>query len=107
MSAAQRNGRRLVVTLLGAETRPLRGWQQGAALLDWGFSLPRTASVGRLVTPDDVAAAGPSAPPASSSASRAGTAPSLRAESAHGRSGMLPLGELFEALPVALLVPAK
>jgi D-alanyl-D-alanine carboxypeptidase (penicillin-binding protein 5/6) len=55
MSAAQRNGRRLVVTLLGAETRPLRGWQQGAALLDWGFSLPRAASVGTLVTPADVA----------------------------------------------------
>jgi D-alanyl-D-alanine carboxypeptidase (penicillin-binding protein 5/6) len=55
MSAAQRNGRRLVVTLLGAETRPLRGWQQGAALLDWGFSLPRDASVGTLVTPADVA----------------------------------------------------
>jgi serine-type D-Ala-D-Ala carboxypeptidase (penicillin-binding protein 5/6) len=55
MSAAQRNGRRLVVTLLGAETRPLRGWQQGAALLDWGFALPRDASVGTLVTPADVA----------------------------------------------------
>jgi serine-type D-Ala-D-Ala carboxypeptidase (penicillin-binding protein 5/6) len=55
MSAANRNGRRLVVTLLGAETRPQRGWQQGEALLDWGFSLPRDASVGTLVTPRDVA----------------------------------------------------
>jgi serine-type D-Ala-D-Ala carboxypeptidase (penicillin-binding protein 5/6) len=56
VGAAQRNGRRLVVTLLGAEAHPIRGWQQGAALLDWGFSLPRDASVGRLVTPEDVAA---------------------------------------------------
>jgi D-alanyl-D-alanine carboxypeptidase (penicillin-binding protein 5/6) len=55
MSAAQRNGRRLVVTLLGAETRPQRGWQQGESLLTWGFSLPRDASVGTLVTPADVA----------------------------------------------------
>ena len=51
VGAAQRNGRRLVVTLLGAEAHPLRGWQQGEALLDWGFSLPKDASVGHLVTP--------------------------------------------------------
>ena len=57
LGAADRNGRRLVVTLLGAEARPLRSWQQGAALLDWGFSLPRNAEVGRLVEPRDVAAA--------------------------------------------------
>jgi D-alanyl-D-alanine carboxypeptidase (penicillin-binding protein 5/6) len=56
VGAAQRNGRRLVVTLLGAEARPLRGWQQGAALLDWGFAQPADSSVGKLVTPEDVAA---------------------------------------------------
>lgn len=56
VGGAQRNGRRLVVTLLGAEARPLRGYEQGAALLDWGFSLPPGASVGRLVTPAEVAA---------------------------------------------------
>jgi D-alanyl-D-alanine carboxypeptidase (penicillin-binding protein 5/6) len=56
MSAAQRNGRRLVVTLLGAEAHPQRGWQQGEALLDWGFSLPKDASVGKLVTPAEVSA---------------------------------------------------
>jgi D-alanyl-D-alanine carboxypeptidase (penicillin-binding protein 5/6) len=49
MGGAQRNGRRLVVTLLGAEAHPQRGWEQGAALLDWGFSLPRDTSVGHLV----------------------------------------------------------
>ena len=58
VGAAQRGGRRLVVTLLGAEARPLRGWQQGAALLDWGFSLPRDASVGKLVDPDRADPAG-------------------------------------------------
>jgi D-alanyl-D-alanine carboxypeptidase (penicillin-binding protein 5/6) len=51
VGGAERGGRRLVVTLLGAETSPLRGWEQGAALLDWGFSLPPDASVGKLVDP--------------------------------------------------------
>ncbi|MFC4147612.1 D-alanyl-D-alanine carboxypeptidase family protein [Micromonospora mangrovi] len=67
VGAAQRNGRRLVVTLLGAEARPVRGWQQGAQLLDWGFALPRDASVGRLVAPgelDRAAEAAPSPAPA-------------------------------------------
>ncbi|WP_089154160.1 D-alanyl-D-alanine carboxypeptidase family protein [Micromonospora sp. NBS 11-29] len=54
VGAAARDGRRLVVTLLGAEARPVRGWQQGAQLLDWGFSLPRDASVGRLVDPGEL-----------------------------------------------------
>jgi D-alanyl-D-alanine carboxypeptidase (penicillin-binding protein 5/6) len=53
VGAAERGGRRLVVTLLGAEVQPLRGWQQGAALLDWGFSVPADASVGRLVEPGE------------------------------------------------------
>ena len=53
VGAAQRDGRRLVVTLLGAEARPVRGWQQGAQLLDWGFRQPRDASVGRLVEPGE------------------------------------------------------
>ncbi|MDZ5442990.1 serine hydrolase [Micromonospora sp. 4G57] len=66
VGAAQRDGRRLVVTLLGAEARPVRGWQQGAQLLDWGFALPRDASVGRLVAPGelDTAEAAPSGTPA-------------------------------------------
>jgi serine-type D-Ala-D-Ala carboxypeptidase (penicillin-binding protein 5/6) len=54
VGAAERNGRRLVVTLLGAEAQPARGWQQATALLDWGFGQPRDAAVGRLVTPEDV-----------------------------------------------------
>lgn len=61
VGAAERGGRRLVATLLGAEARPLRGWEQGAALLDWGFSLPEDASVGKLVAPDGADAAGTAA----------------------------------------------
>ncbi|WP_329009719.1 serine hydrolase [Micromonospora rifamycinica] len=63
VGAAERGGRRLVVTLLGAEARPVRGWEQGARLLDWGFGLPRDASVGRLVDPGEVTAASVSASP--------------------------------------------
>ncbi|NES27407.1 D-alanyl-D-alanine carboxypeptidase [Micromonospora terminaliae] len=70
VGAAQRGGRRLVVTLLGAEARPVRGWQQGAQLLDWGFSLPRDASVGRLVQPGE-----PDAEPGAPSGSPAAAHP--------------------------------
>jgi serine-type D-Ala-D-Ala carboxypeptidase (penicillin-binding protein 5/6) len=55
VGAAERDGRRLVVTLLGAEAVPARSWQQAAALLDWGFSSPRSATVGRLVEPGETA----------------------------------------------------
>jgi D-alanyl-D-alanine carboxypeptidase (penicillin-binding protein 5/6) len=81
MSAAQRNGRRLVVTLLGAETRPQRGWQQGEALLSWGFSLPRDASVGTLVTPADVA---PAPTPESGTLPSGAAGRPTRAEAADG-----------------------
>ncbi|SBT42485.1 D-alanyl-D-alanine carboxypeptidase family protein [Micromonospora narathiwatensis] len=83
VGGAERDGRRLVVTLLGAEARPVRGWQQGAQLLDWGFSLPRDASVGRLVEPGELdeaeaaADASPAAPtptPATQWRGPAGTA---------------------------------
>ncbi|SCG48395.1 D-alanyl-D-alanine carboxypeptidase family protein [Micromonospora zamorensis] len=64
VGAAERGGRRLVVTLLGAESTPMRGWEQGAALLDWGFTLPRDASVGRLVEPGELTATPSAAPSA-------------------------------------------
>ncbi|MFG2052537.1 D-alanyl-D-alanine carboxypeptidase family protein [Micromonospora sp. NPDC048930] len=53
VGVAERNGRRLAVTLLGAETAPLGSLGEAAALLDWGFALSPGASVGRLVTPDE------------------------------------------------------
>jgi D-alanyl-D-alanine carboxypeptidase (penicillin-binding protein 5/6) len=55
VGAAQRNGRRLVVALMGAEIVPARAEGQGETLLNWGFSLPATASVGHLVTADEAA----------------------------------------------------
>ncbi|GAA5080905.1 D-alanyl-D-alanine carboxypeptidase family protein [Nocardia iowensis] len=52
VAAAERNGRRLVVTLLKADVRPLRPTDQAARLLDYGFALPRGTSVGRLPDTD-------------------------------------------------------
>jgi D-alanyl-D-alanine carboxypeptidase (penicillin-binding protein 5/6) len=53
VGAAERDGRRLVAAVLGADVRPLRGWQQAARLLDWGFAVEPHASVGHLVAPGE------------------------------------------------------
>jgi D-alanyl-D-alanine carboxypeptidase (penicillin-binding protein 5/6) len=100
VGAAQRGGRRLVVTLMGAEIVPARGWQQGAMLLDWGFGLPATAGVGHLVTPDEVSRLhSPPAPAASAGAGTVRAAPAAAGTS----SGTL---TLIVLLAVALLVIA-
>ena len=55
VTAAERGGRRLVVTVMRTGPRPLRAADQAALLLDWGFSVPAgTAGVGRLVDPGEV-----------------------------------------------------
>ncbi|SCL31653.1 D-alanyl-D-alanine carboxypeptidase (penicillin-binding protein 5/6) [Micromonospora rhizosphaerae] len=53
VGVVERDGRRLAVTLLGAETAPLGSLGEAIALLEWGFALPADASVGRLVTPEE------------------------------------------------------
>jgi D-alanyl-D-alanine carboxypeptidase (penicillin-binding protein 5/6) len=100
VGAAERNGRRLVVTLLGAEVQPLRGWQQGAALLDWGFALRPDASVGRLVE-----RANPTTPATSPAAAAAanGTA-GASADRRTGGAGPLVLAAGSAALLATLLV---
>lgn len=54
IGAAERDGRRLVVTLLDGTRRPSDPWQQAAALLDYGFRLPGEAQVGTLAEPGTV-----------------------------------------------------
>jgi D-alanyl-D-alanine carboxypeptidase (penicillin-binding protein 5/6) len=109
VGAAQRNTRRLVVTLLGTEAPPRGIFAEASALLDWGFRLPRDATVGHLVAP------GPGATPDASSASgRAAvagsaptSAPSLRADAqpATATSTLFTaLAAVATALPVILLV---
>ncbi len=81
VGAAERDGRRLVVTLLGAEHTPTQGWEQGATLLDWGFAQPRSASVGRLAEPAktiaEPSAATPSAATDALAHQRRSTTPAL------------------------------
>ncbi|TCJ94486.1 D-alanyl-D-alanine carboxypeptidase family protein [Nocardia alba] len=48
VAAAERDGHRLVVTLLKADVRPIRPWEQAARLLDYGFTLDTDARVGKL-----------------------------------------------------------
>ncbi|MEX5721414.1 D-alanyl-D-alanine carboxypeptidase family protein, partial [Geodermatophilus maliterrae] len=50
VTAAEREGRRLVVSVMGTENRPLPAADQAALLLDWGFAVPAAlGGVGRLV----------------------------------------------------------
>ncbi|QXG77222.1 serine hydrolase [Modestobacter sp. L9-4] len=56
VAAAERDGRRLVVSLMQAERRPVPELEQARRLLDWGFATPAGASgVGRLVDPAEAA----------------------------------------------------
>ncbi|HEY0507595.1 MAG TPA: serine hydrolase [Blastococcus sp.] len=51
VTAAERTGRRLVVSVMGTENVPLRAADQAALLLDWGFTVPPGIDgVGTLVT---------------------------------------------------------
>jgi D-alanyl-D-alanine carboxypeptidase (penicillin-binding protein 5/6) len=55
VTAAARDGRRLVVSVMDTENTPLRAPDQAALLLDWGFAVPAgTAGVGTLVRPGDL-----------------------------------------------------
>lgn len=75
VAAAQRDGRRLVVALLGGEQQPEPMWRQAAALLDLGFALPAgTPPVGVLV---DAAPAAPARPEPAAAPGPAGDAPDL------------------------------
>ncbi|WP_333473347.1 D-alanyl-D-alanine carboxypeptidase family protein [Lolliginicoccus lacisalsi] len=48
VGAAEKDGRRLVLSILRADNEPQQVWQQIAALFDYGFELPRDQSVGSL-----------------------------------------------------------
>ncbi|NYT93244.1 D-alanyl-D-alanine carboxypeptidase family protein [Salinispora sp. H7-4] len=52
VGVAERDGRTLAVTLLGAENAPLGSLGEATALLNWGFALAPDETVGELVTPD-------------------------------------------------------
>jgi D-alanyl-D-alanine carboxypeptidase (penicillin-binding protein 5/6) len=109
VGAAQRGGRRLIVTFMFGEQRPIRMTEQAALLLDWGFRLPRTArGVGVLVGP--AGAVGAPAPGATLTPSPGAAAAQAEAtRTGRGRDGgaaVLPLVGLGAALVLAAVVLA-
>jgi D-alanyl-D-alanine carboxypeptidase len=67
VTAAERDGRRIVVSVMDTENRPLRAADQAALLLDWGFAVPAGVDpVGTLVASGDL----PPLPPTASAAPR-------------------------------------
>jgi D-alanyl-D-alanine carboxypeptidase (penicillin-binding protein 5/6) len=57
VTAAERDGRRVVVSVMDTENQPLRAADQASLLLDWGFSLPAGIDgVGHLIAPSEVPA---------------------------------------------------
>ena len=109
VAAAERDGRRLVVSLMQAERVPVPPADQAARLLDWGFAVPAGASgAGRLVEPraTDVPEPSPtvaaadgtlsSADASSASSSAASSAaravPAAGAADPAGGSALLPIG---------------
>ncbi|WP_238010477.1 D-alanyl-D-alanine carboxypeptidase family protein [Dactylosporangium sp. AC04546] len=89
VGAAQRDGRRLVVTLMGAEIVPGRTWKQASMLLDWGFAVPKGSPVGHLVTPAEAEELHRT-PPSASAQAQAEQAKRVRSSSQHyGLLGLL------------------
>jgi D-alanyl-D-alanine carboxypeptidase (penicillin-binding protein 5/6) len=91
VTAAQRGDRRLVVTLMRAERRPVDEYEQAARLLDWGFRVPAgTAGVGRLVEPADLVSTAPTSQATAASATPMRAAASPAPQSTGSRTGSRP-----------------
>lgn len=72
VGAVERGGRRLVVTLVRGEMRPVRMVDQARALLDWAAAVPASArGIGTLVAPGTT---GPGAPTTAPGGAPAGSA---------------------------------
>jgi D-alanyl-D-alanine carboxypeptidase (penicillin-binding protein 5/6) len=113
VAAAERNGRRLVVSVMQAERRPVHELDQATMLLDWGFSTAADASgLGRLVDPGEVSpvsAPTVSAPPGAddgelSAADAASASTATPSTTAAATRSPAPGG--FPLLPAALAVGA-
>ncbi|HEY5115507.1 MAG TPA: D-alanyl-D-alanine carboxypeptidase family protein [Nakamurella sp.] len=113
---AERNGRRLVVTMMNGNHVPRRQWMQAASLLDWGFALAETTPpVGQLVGSLAEATGAPSAtpttgPPTASGASgatgSAGTGADDTAVSSGQSSPTAATAPTTGGLPTAVIVLA-
>jgi D-alanyl-D-alanine carboxypeptidase (penicillin-binding protein 5/6) len=104
VTAAERDGRRLVVSLMDTENTPLRFPEQAVRLLDWGFSVPAgTRGVGTLVAPGE-ADASPS--PVSSVPPRPRARPVSTGASPSGPADGFPMVPVALAGAAVLIVAA-
>ncbi len=107
VAAAERDGRRLVVSLMQAERSPVPTTEQAKRLLDWGFAVPAGATgAGRLVGPREADATTAPAPvPAAdgtlSSADAAAASTARSAETSTAAAGSPP-ADGSPLLPIAL-----
>lgn len=74
LAATERGGRRLGVVFLRNQRYPLDQWQQAAALLDWGYALPRGSTAIGALTPSTVVRTTSAAPIPTPSPTRTPTA---------------------------------
>ena len=109
VAEVERGGRRLVVSLMQAERRPVHELDQATLLLDWGFSTaPDAHGVGRLVDPGEVSpvprsgAASPTATgsPTSSAPAAPITSPVVADTATRGHSAVLPAALAAGALAI-------
>jgi D-alanyl-D-alanine carboxypeptidase (penicillin-binding protein 5/6) len=91
VTAAERDGRRLVVSVMNTENKPLRAADQAALLLDWGFALPAgTDGVGKLVEAADLVT--PTSSPT----------PTARRAPGHVATAAVPASETSPLVPLSL-----
>ena len=107
VTAAERDGRRLVVSVMDTENVPLRAADQAALLLDWGFAVPPgTAGVGRLIRPVDVAGLAAEPGPTEAPRRSAGPAPATPTVRAAGEPEPSPVVPAALAAGAVLIVTA-
>jgi len=104
VTAAEREGRRLVASVMNTERTPLRAADQAALLLDWAFALPAgTEGVGTLVRPGDLV---PSPAASRSAAPRSAGEPRSAGAAAPAVDGGSPLVPVALASGAVLIVTA-
>ena len=110
VAAAERDGRRLVVSVMQAERRPVHELDQAQRLLDWGFVTPGGGTgIGRLVDSADVAPASVPTPDVDDGALSAADAAAASATATPRTTAVAsarPAGPASPLLPAALAVGA-
>jgi D-alanyl-D-alanine carboxypeptidase (penicillin-binding protein 5/6) len=107
VTAAERGGRRLVVSIMDSENKPVLPPDQATRLLDWGFTVPPGShGVGRLVSPGEVSASASPTSAASATAARRTGRPAAAGAAAGSRADGVPLLPLTLGGAAVLVVAA-